>query len=88
MKVTVVGDKLTFEGFPFKTKEIGLSFIHSGVAIFNEPIKDLKNWQMNVKVENGVCINEKAADKMLSYFKGETSKTFIQTPSDSYICTL
>ena len=75
MKIKIEGEKLLFIDFPFKTKEVGISFINSGVAIYDEPIKNLENWQMNVKVEDGVCVDQKAAEM-----------TFTQTPTGSYIC--
>lgn len=86
MKVIIQGENLLFEGFPFKTKEIGISFLTSGVAIFNEPITDLKDWQMNVKIENGICTDLIAKDKMQFYFKNASSKNFIPTPDNSYVC--
>ena len=85
-KIKIQGEKLFFENFPFKTKEVGISFINSGVTIYDEPIKNLENWQMNVKVEDGVCVDQKAADMMLGYFNGITEMSFTQTPTGSYIC--
>lgn len=86
MKVLIDGEKLIFEGFPFQTKEIGISYLNSGVAIYNRRIDDSKEHHLNVEVKDGICENEKAVEMMRKYFKDVSSKTFIPTPDDTFIC--
>ena len=69
-----------------KKSEYLLLILASLFMMNQEPIKNLENWQMNVKVEDGVCVDQKAADMMLGYFNGITEMTFTQTPTGSYIC--
>ena len=82
IKIKIQGEKLLFENFPFKTKEVGISFLYSGISIWDNPDKG----QMKIMVKDGICTNQKVADVILGYTKGIPEASFTQTPAGTYVC--
>lgn len=61
MKIKIEGEKLLFIDFPFKTKEVGISFINSGVAIYDETNQKFRKLADECKSGRWSCVDSKGS---------------------------